>query len=66
MLEKISSAGNKVFIWSDEKIFTVQVVSNFQNDRIYAHYASELADGSRTVFRSKHPAGVMVWAGGWV
>ena len=28
MLEEISIAGNKVFIWSDEKIFTVEAVSN--------------------------------------
>ena len=37
-------------------------MSNSQNDRIYAHRASELADASQTVFYRQHPAGVMVWA----
>ena len=62
ILEEISSAGNKVFIRSNERIFTVEVVSNSQNDRIYAHHASELAEGSRTVFRRQLPAAVLVWA----
>ena len=47
---------------SDEKIFSVEAVSNSRNDRIYAHHTSELADASQTVFHRQHPAGVMVWA----
>ena len=50
------------FHLSGVKIFTVEAVSNSPNDRIYAHRAPKLADGSRTVFRRQHAAGVMVWA----
>uniref|UniRef100_A0A3P8VM51 Uncharacterized protein n=1 Tax=Cynoglossus semilaevis TaxID=244447 RepID=A0A3P8VM51_CYNSE len=46
MLQEIQSAANKVLVWSDEKIFTVQAVVNSQNDRVYAH---------------SKPAGVMLW-----
>ena len=37
-------------------------MSNSQNDKFYAHHASELADGSRTLFHRQHTAGVLVWA----
>ena len=62
MLEEIQSATDKVFIWSDEKMFTVQAVMNSQNDRVYAANAGDLPEGSRTHFCRQKPAGVMVWA----
>ena len=62
MLDDIQSATGKVFIWSDEKIFTVQSVVNSQNDRIYAADARDVPQGSRLHFRRQKPAGVMVWA----
>ena len=58
MLQEIQS----VLVWSAEKIFTVQVVVNSQNDRVYAHRAQHLPEGCRTHFRRQKPAGVMVWA----
>ena len=52
-------------IWVNEKIFTVEAVSISQNDRIYAHHASELADGSETVLRRQQSAGLMVLVAVW-
>lgn len=62
MLAEMQRAVGHVFVWSDEKIFTVEAVTNTQNDRLYAHNAGELPEGSRTHFRRMKPAGVMVWA----
>ena len=59
MLEEIQSATGKVFIWSDEKIFTVM---NSQNDRVYAADAGDLPESSIGHFCHQKPAGVMVWA----
>ena len=62
MLEEIQNAADKVIIWSDEKMFTVQSVVNSQNDRVYAARAEDLPEGSRVHLRRQKPAGVMVWA----
>lgn len=62
MLEEIQRATDTVFIWSDEKMFTVEAILNRQNDRLYARDAQDLPEGSRSHFRRIKPAGVMVWA----
>ena len=62
MLAKIERAGRKSIIWADEKLFTVQAVSNVQNDRVYAGSQSDPPERSRVQFRRQKPAGVMVWA----
>ena len=62
MFEKINSAGAKAFIWSDEKIFTVEPQINQQNDRILTGGPSGVDPAVRTVFRRQKPADVMVWA----
>ena len=62
MFEKINSAGDKAFTWSDEKIFTVEPQINQQNDRILADGPSGVDPAVRTVFRRQKPADVMVWA----
>ena len=62
MLEEMRSAGDKVFIWSDEKIFTVEPQINQQNDRVLAASSSCIDPAVRTVYRRQKPAGVMVWA----
>lgn len=61
ILKEISSAGNKAFTWSDEKILTVQPQMNSQNDRVLADGPSSIDLAIRTVFRRQKPAGVMVW-----
>lgn len=62
MLEEIRSAGDKAFIWSDEKIFTVEPQINQQNDRVLGKSTSSIDPAIRTVYRRQKPAGVMVWA----
>ena len=62
MLEKMNSAGDKGFIWSDEKIFTMEPQINQQNARILADGPSGVDPAVRTVFRRQKPADVMVWA----
>ena len=46
MLAEIQSTFNHVFIRSDKKIFTVEAVTNTQNDRLYAHDAGYLPEGN--------------------
>jgi inhibitor of nuclear factor kappa-B kinase subunit alpha len=62
MADEIQGAGDKVFIWSDEKIFTVEAVANIQNDRFLATSSDAVPEGARKLFRRMKPAGVMVWA----
>ena len=52
----------RVFIRSNEKIFTVDVVTNTQNDKLYARDAEDILESSRTHLRRMKSAGVMVWA----
>lgn len=59
---KMERAGDKVMIWSDENVFTVQAVTNQQNDRACAANNNDLPQGSRMHFRRQKPAGLMVWA----
>uniref|UniRef100_A0A3P8WNH7 Tc1-like transposase DDE domain-containing protein n=1 Tax=Cynoglossus semilaevis TaxID=244447 RepID=A0A3P8WNH7_CYNSE len=58
MLQEIQSAANKVLVWYDEKIFTVQAVVNSQNDRVCVQH---LPEGCRTNFHRQKRAEVMVW-----
>ena len=44
---------------TDGKIFTVEAVTNAQNDRLYARDAGDLPEGSRTHLRRMKPATVM-------
>jgi hypothetical protein len=50
-------------LFSDEKLFTVEAVSNRQNDRILAPRVSDISDDILVVPHSQHPQAVMVWAG---
>ena len=61
MLEKINSAGDKAFTWSDEKIFTMEPQITQQNAMILADGPSGVDPAVRTVFRRQKPADVMVW-----
>jgi transposase len=62
MLAEMWRAVDHVFIWFNEKIFSLEAVTNTQNDRLYARDAGDLPEGSRNHFRRMKPAGVMVWA----
>ena len=48
-------------VWSDEKIFTVEMAHNRQNDRVICKSVLESPAGKHA-FRSIKPASVMVWA----
>ena len=51
-----------MFVWSDEKFFTVEPKLNSQNDRILAESASNIDPPSRIIQKSLKPEGIMVWA----
>ena len=48
-------------VWSDEKIFTVEMAHNRQNDRVICKSVLESPAGKHG-FRSMKPASVIVWA----
>ena len=62
MLQEMERAAGKVFIWSDEKMFTVEAVTNKQNDRAYAPTLWDLSVNVRSHLRRQKPASVMVCA----
>lgn len=62
LLEKLTMSVNRPFIWSDEKIFTIQPALNRQNDRIRGTCQAELEQDLRLVTRAQSPASIMVWA----
>ena len=55
-------AAGKVLIWSDEKMFAVESVTNNQNDRVYAHGPGDLSINVRSHLIRQKPASVIVWA----
>ena len=62
MLQAIRSAGDRVFIWSDEKISMVEPEVNTQNDRVLTTGSDSVVPSIRTAYSRQMPAGVMVWA----
>ena len=38
-------------IFSDQKLFTVKVICNQQNDRVLAKFSADISDSTRSVFR---------------
>ena len=61
-MQEMERAEGKVFIWSDDKMFTVEAVTNKQNDTVYAHSSKELSVNARSHLKRQKPASVMVWA----
>ena len=55
MLKEMTAAGQRTFIWSDEKMLTVESVGNTQNDRVYSNSISSLSDDQRCHFRTQKP-----------
>ena len=49
-------------IWSDEKLFTVEMDFNHHNDRVLSVRVEDIPVDQRTVFKRQSPASVMVWA----
>ena len=62
----LSRAGPDVvdrILFSDEKLFTIQDVSNPQNDRIISSSVQDIPEHLRFIPRRQKPASVMVWGG---
>lgn len=62
MLQEIPSPGDKVFIWLDEKILTVDPQVNIQNNRILAASSARIDPLVQNLSRRWKAAGIMVWA----
>ena len=55
MLRETERAASKIFIWSDEKMFTVEAVTNKQINRFYARSSRDLLVNVRGHFRRQKP-----------
>ena len=58
MFAEMQRAVAHVFVWFEEKIFTVEAFTNKQNDRLYTRDAKVLPEVSRTHLRRMKPAGL--------
>ncbi|KAI6651278.1 hypothetical protein LOD99_5426 [Oopsacas minuta] len=63
LLERHANHGLETILFSDEKIFTIQEVTNSQNHRIISATRSSILEKYRYVSRIQKPQSVMVWAG---
>ena len=63
MLQRFTQSETENILFSYEKIFTIEAVSNRQNDRILAPNVGSIADEVRIIPHSRRPKSVMVWAG---
>ena len=62
MFAGIQRSVELVFIWSNEKNFTVEAVTNTQNDRLSAHASGDFIRGYRTYLCTMKSDEMMVWA----
>ena len=62
LLRELKSGTAGEIVWSDEKIFTVEMAHNRRNDRIIGRSAKDIPYDQKTVHRTIQPASVMVWA----
>lgn len=58
MVQDTCSAIEKVLIWSDEKIVTVEPQGDVQNDRIMAAMSASIRTPVRTVFSPQNLQGL--------
>ena len=63
VLNRLLDDTQPTILWTDEKLFTIQVMHNPQNDRIWMKNKGSVPIKLRTSFRRQKPASVMVWAG---
>ena len=62
LLKKFRSGTAGEIVWSDEKIFTVEMAHNRRNDRIIGRSTKDISCDQKTVHRTMKPVSVMVWA----
>ncbi|KAI6655362.1 hypothetical protein LOD99_2197 [Oopsacas minuta] len=63
LLKRHAIHGLNSFLFSDEKLFTIEEATNPQNDRIISSSISSIPEELRYVSRIQKPLSVMVWAG---
>ena len=62
LLRELKSGTAGEIVWSDEKIFTVEMAHNRRNDRNIGRSAKDIPYDHKTVHRTMKPTSVMVWA----
>ena len=62
LLKKFRSGTAGEIIWSNEKIFTVEMAHNGRNDRIVGRSFEDIPCNQKTVHQTMKPVSVMVWA----
>ena len=63
LLCRVGPETQESILFSDEKIFTIEEVTNLQNDRILAKTPQSISEKNRLIDRVQKPLSVMVWAG---
>ena len=59
--KRFTGGTHQRIVFSDEKIFTVEMAYNRQNSRILARDQKSISSSIRTIKRTQKPASVMVW-----
>lgn len=62
LLKRFSRGRHCSIVFSDEKLFTVEMSFNKQNNRVIAKSIQDANNNGRMVQRKGHAASVMVWA----
>ena len=65
LLKKFRSGTAGEIVWSDEKIFTVEMAHNRRNDRIIGRSIKDIPCDQKTVHRTMKPVSVMVISKSW-
>lgn len=63
LLRRLKNGDLNKFVFTDEKLFTVEAVRNPRNDRVVAKNIKAIPGNKKFHLKRKHPAGIMVWAG---
>ena len=65
LLKKFRSGTAGEIVWSDEKIFTVEMAHNRRNDRIIGRSIKDIPCDQKTVHRTMKPVSVKVISKSW-
>ena len=63
LLKRIRRWHSVPIIWTDEKVFTVEMAFNHQNDMVLDIRVEDIPIEARTSSRRQNPTSVMIWAG---
>ena len=62
LLKKFRSGTASEIVWSNEKIFTVEMAHNQRNDRIIGRSTKDISCDQKTVHHTMKPVSVTFWA----